>query len=233
MDPMPLRACPDWMVEARGLTKTYRRGAEEIRALDGVDLTLWPGEFICLLGPSGAGKTTLLNQIGCLDVPTAGALSIAGQSICGNGASRLSEAQRDRLRRENIGFIFADFFLLPTLTAWENVHLPLLWSGRRDPVRARELLERVGLGHRLTHRPRELSGGEMQRVAVARALIHRPKLLLADEPTGNVDTTTRDGLLELFQELNAEGLTILLATHDHELAERVDRVVRLEDGRIV
>jgi len=210
----------------------YRRGAEEIHALRDITLELEGGGFYCVLGPSGAGKTTLLNLLGVMDVPTAGTLEVAGGTIMEAGRVRLSEGSRDRLRRENVGFVFTEFFLMPTLTAVENVRMPLLWSGRQDRRYAVELLERVGLGHRLTHLPSELSGGEMQRVAIARALVNRPRLLLADEPTGNVDTKTRDGILELFRELNADGLTIMLATHDRELAGRIDRVIPLQEGRI-
>lgn len=216
-----------------GVGKRYRRGAEEIHALHGVDLHIEAGGFYCVLGPSGAGKTTLLNLLGVMDTPTSGTLTMAGQRITDDGTVRLSEGKRDRLRRENIGFIFTEFFLMPTLTAMENVQMPLLWAEKEDKAYAQALLERVGLGHRLTHRPGEMSGGEMQRVAIARALINRPKLLLADEPTGNVDTKTRDSIFALFRELHADGLTIVLATHDRELAAHIDRVVHLSDGRLV
>jgi putative ABC transport system ATP-binding protein len=218
---------------AAKLGKIYRRGAEEIHALRDITVAFEPGAFYCVLGPSGAGKTTLLNLLGVMDVPTAGSLQVAGATIADGGRVRLSEGGRDKLRRENIGFIFTEFFLMPTLTAIENVQLPLLWAEKEDRAYAVALLERVGLGHRLTHRPTEMSGGEMQRVAIARALINRPRLLLADEPTGNVDTKTRDGIFELFRELNADGLTIVLATHDRELAARIDQVIHLHDGRIV
>jgi putative ABC transport system ATP-binding protein len=221
------------VASARALNKEYRRGAERIQALRDIDLDLDPGGFYCVLGPSGAGKTTLLNLLGVMDVPTSGTLSVVGQTISDAGRVRLSEGSRDRLRRENIGFIFTEFFLLPTLTAIENVQMPLLWADKGDQRYAVELLKRVGLGHRLTHRPAELSGGEMQRVAIARALINRPKLLLADEPTGNVDTKTRDSIFELFRELKADGLAIVLATHDRELAGRIDQLIRLHQGCIV
>ncbi|UCH36833.1 MAG: ABC transporter ATP-binding protein [Armatimonadota bacterium] len=221
------------VAEATALGKVYRRGAEAIHALRDVSVAFEPRGFYCVLGPSGAGKTTLLNLLGLMDVPTAGSLRVASSVVADNGTVRLSEGERDRLRRENIGFIFTEFFLVPTLSALENVQMPLLWSGRTDRAYAVELLERVGLGHRLRHRPAELSGGEMQRVAIARALINRPRLLLADEPTGNVDTQTRDGIFELFRDLNRDGLTIVLATHDCELAARVDEIVDLREGRIV
>lgn len=219
------------VVRAEKLSKHYHRGSEEIQALKGVDISIAPGEFVCLLGPSGAGKTTTLNLFGLMDQPTSGRLEVVGNTV-GEGSSAGSEAERDHLRRDNIGFIFQQFYLMPTLTAIENVEMPQFWSGKIDRARVRELLERVGLGHRMTHRPTELSGGEQQRVAIARALINHPKLLLADEPTGNLDTRTRDDIFSLFQALSREGLSIVLATHDMELAERVDRVIRLEEGRI-
>ena len=220
------------IVDATGITKIYRRGNEDIRALKGVDVSIAPGEFVCLLGHSGAGKTTMLNLFGLMDRATEGKLTIVGQEICGNGNKPLSEDALDKIRRENVGFIFQQFHLMSTLSATENVEMPLIWSGASKPGRGRQLLERVGLGHRMNHKPSELSGGEQQRVAVARALINDPKLLLADEPTGNLDCKTRDSIFELFRELNKEGLAILLATHDAELAERVDRVIHIEEGRI-
>ncbi|MHB0935771.1 MAG: ABC transporter ATP-binding protein [Armatimonadota bacterium] len=222
-----------YVATATRLGKVYRRGAEEIHALQDISVEFRQGQFYCVLGPSGAGKTTLLNLLGGMDVPTTGSLAIAGSTVMKEDRVKLSESERDRLRRENIGFIFTEFFLMPTLTAVENVLMPLLWSGKEDRQYAVELLERVGLGHRLTHRPGEMSGGEMQRVAIARSLINHPKLLLADEPTGNVDTKTRDSIFELFRELNGEGLAIVLATHDRELAGRIDHVINLREGRIV
>ena len=220
------------LVKGTDLKKTYELGSRTVEALRGIDLDLKRGDFALLLGPSGAGKTTTLNLLGCLDQPTGGELTLAGESLSGNGARR-RESDLDRLRREHIGLVFSEFFLLSTLTATENVALPLMWGGGAAPDRVRELLEAVGLGHRLTHRPTELSGGEMQRVAIARALVNDPDLLLADEPTGNLDTRTRDEIFELLGRLNDErGLTVLIATHDHELAERVDRVINLRDGLI-
>jgi ABC-type lipoprotein export system ATPase subunit len=221
----------EYVLKARDLVKTYAVGRRDVHALRGIDIELAPGQFTVLLGPSGAGKTTTLNIAGCLDLPTSGELSVAGHAISGNGA-RPKAGALDALRRQHIGFIFADFNLLPTLTAMENVQVPLIWRDETAPQRARQLLERVGLGHRLTHRPDEMSGGEMQRVAVARALINEPDLLLADEPTANLDTSTRDEIFELLHELNDGGLSVLLATHDHELAERADTVLEIADGVI-
>ena len=217
-------------VQARGLTRVYRRGAEEIRALNGIDLTVGAGEFLGVVGHSGAGKTTLLNLIGLMDRPTEGRLNVLGRDVTRRGV------RLDALRRGNVGFVFQEFYLMPSLSALENVLLPGMW-GRSDAglkARGRELLERVGLKHRMTHRPTELSGGEMQRVAVARSLINSPKLLLADEPTGNLDTKTRDDIFNLLVDLNRDsGLTIVVATHDAGLESRFTRVVRLEDGSVV
>jgi putative ABC transport system ATP-binding protein len=218
---------------AEWLTKCYRRGAEEVRALDGVDLTLEQGEFAAIVGPSGSGKSTLMNLLGCMDHPTAGRLWIAGEEVAGLGDAGLT-----RMRRAHIGFIFQQFHLLPTLTVMENVLLPaslgcrVKGKGCRGRDRARELLARVGLGGRLNHLPSQLSGGEMQRVAVARSLINGPRLLLADEPTGNLDSEASAVVLEIFRDLNAEGLTVLLVTHNPELAARTCRIIRLRDGRI-
>jgi putative ABC transport system ATP-binding protein len=223
---------PSPVVEADGLGKRYRRGADVVAALSDVTLRFEDGGFYGVVGPSGAGKTTLLNLLGAMDLPSSGTLRVAGQDIAAGGRAVISESGRDRLRRRRIGFVFTEFFLIPTLTALENVSLPLLWNGRSDRARAVALLERVGLGSRLSHRPGEMSGGEMQRVAIARSLVNEPRLLLADEPTGNLDTRTRDSIFALFQELNADGLTVVLATHDRELADRIGAVVHLEDGRV-
>jgi putative ABC transport system ATP-binding protein len=231
--PPSLRLCGELLeipaARAEGLTKCYRRGVEEVRALDGVELTLEAGEFVAVVGPSGSGKSTLMNLLGCMDRPTAGRLWIAGEEVAGLGDAGLT-----RMRRAHIGFIFQQFHLLPTLTVLENVLLPASFGGRKvdGSARARVLLERVGLGRRLHHRPSQLSGGEMQRVAVARALINSPKLLLADEPTGNLDTEASAVVLDLFRALHAEGLTVVLVTHNPELAARAGRVIRLRDGRI-
>jgi len=215
-------------VEAKGLVRTYRRGAEKIQALKGIGLDIQCGEFVGVVGHSGAGKTTLLNLIGLMDRATDGSLSVLGHDTARRGVGL------DALRRKNIGFVFQEFYLMPTLTALENVLLPSMWGGGSLKVRARELLERVGLGQRMTHKPSELSGGEMQRVAVARALVNSPRLLLADEPTGNLDTVTRDGIFNLLLGLNRDsGLTVVVATHDLSLESRFARVIRLEDGAIV
>ena len=215
-------------VRARGLVRAYRRGVEKIQALKGIDLDIQRGEFVGVVGHSGAGKTTLLNLIGLMDRATEGSLSVLGHDTARRGVGF------DALRRKNIGFVFQEFYLMPTLTALENVLLPSMWGGGGSlKVRARELLDRVGLKQRMTHKPSELSGGEMQRVAVARALVNSPRLLLADEPTGNLDTATRDGVFNLLLALNRDsGLTVIVATHDLSLESRFTRVIRLEDGAI-
>ena len=216
-------------VEAHGLVRNYRRGTETICALKGVDLSIETGSFTGIMGRSGAGKTTLLNLIGLMDRPTGGTLLVMGHHATEAGA------HLDAIRRHNVGFVFQEFYLIPTLTATENVMLPGLWARRQPGAarRAKDLLERVGLGRRMTHRPGELSGGEMQRVAVARALFNSPRLLLADEPTGNLDTTTRDSIFDLLREFNQrEGLTVLFATHDLSLKSKFARLVELEEGNV-
>jgi len=216
------------VIEAIRLSKSYRRGREEVRALDGVSFQIDVGEFVAITGPSGAGKTTLLNILGCMDAPTSGTLKISGKEVQG-----LSERERTRLRREQLGFVFQHFGLIPTLTVAENVALPALFARRNGAARIDELLERVGLAQRRTHRPHELSGGEMQRVAIARALVNEPKLILADEPTGNLDSATGQTIIELFQKLNADGLTIVVITHNETMASAARRRIAMRDGGIV
>ena len=216
------------VLECKALRRDYRRGAETIKALDGVDLTLEAGELVALVGPSGSGKTTLMNLVGLLDRPSGGELLLAGRRVDG-----LTRRQRVRERRRGIGFVFQNFYLLPELRAWENVGLPMLFdrrSGRSE--RARELLERVGLGERMNHLPSELSGGEKQRVAIARALANEPPLILADEPTGKLDTANGDRIAALLKDLATSGVTVLMATHDMDLAATADRIIALKDGKI-
>ncbi len=219
------------IVRTVGLTRRYKMGDTFVEALRGVDLTIARGEFVALVGPSGSGKSTVLNLIGGLDRPTSGQVWINDIEL-----SASDERTLTRHRRQNVGFVFQSFNLLPRLTAEENVALPLMFSGvpeKERRARARTLLEQVGLGHRLTHRPTQLSGGEQQRVAIARALVSQPALLLADEPTGNLDTATGAEIMTLLKELNQErGLTLLVVTHDSEVAAFADRVIRLRDGRI-
>ena len=218
------------IIEAHGLKRYYYRGSETVKALDGVDLSIRTGEIVSILGPSGSGKTTLINLLSCLDAPTAGTLMVAGQSVAG-----LSEDELVEVRRGVLGFVFQQFSLLPTLTVSENVELPLMFLGRRtDPRRTAEVLKMVGLSDRTTHLPRELSGGQMQRVAIARALIVDPKILVADEPTGNLDKATGESIIALFKHLAADkGLAILITTHNAVFGYEADRAITLEDGRIV
>jgi len=219
------------ILEARGLTKVYRRGASEVRAVDGIDLDVAAGELMAIMGRSGSGKTTLLDLLGCLLRPTDGSLAIDGRSVIG-----ASDRELATIRRERIGFVFQEFNLIPTLTAVENVMLPLRYGPRRRDARARatELLALVGLAERAGHRPTELSGGEQQRVAIARALVNDPAVILADEPTGELDSATSERLMMMLRDLNADrGVTIIIVTHDAGVAGATDRVVRLSDGRVV
>ncbi|MBM4268520.1 MAG: ABC transporter ATP-binding protein [Deltaproteobacteria bacterium] len=218
--------------EADSATDGSPRAAEEIsvHALRGVDLTIGPGEYVAIMGPSGCGKSTLLNILGCLDRPTSGSYELAGRDV-----ARLSADERAVVRNRTLGFVFQDFHLLPRTTALENVELPLVYrpdatSGQRE--RARAALARVGLAGREWSTPRELSGGQQQRVAIARALVGEPSLLLADEPTGNLDSDTGREILALLDDLHARGLTIVLVTHDADVAARAERVIRMRDGRI-
>jgi len=211
------------------VTKIYGTGETQVTALDGVSLEVASGEVVSVVGHSGSGKTTLLNMMGALDRPTSGRIFLEEEEI-----SRIPEHQLYRVRREKIGFIFQSFHLISTLNALENVLAPTLPLGeRRFEERARELLESVGLGARLPHRPSQLSGGEMQRVAIARALIHEPKLILADEPTGNLDSKTGEEIINLLLRLNKEkGVTLVIVTHEPEIAKKADRTVSIRDGRI-
>jgi len=220
------------VVETRDLVKVYRLGRTEIRALDGVRLIVERGEFISIVGRSGCGKTTLLNLIGGLDKPSQGSVIIEGVDI-----TRLNSSHLPRLRREKLGFVFQEFNLIPTLTALENVELPLKYAGvprGERHRRAREMLALVGLSDRVRHRPSELSGGEQQRVALARALVNHPAVVLADEPTGELDSHTALQLIDLMRDLNQRlGQTFIIVSHDPAVSERTDRIVRLHDGRIV
>ncbi|MBL9000995.1 MAG: ABC transporter ATP-binding protein [Phycisphaerae bacterium] len=218
------------VAELRGIRKTYFKpdGSVMVEALRGVDLTFMPGEYVAIMGSSGSGKSTLMNVLGCLDRPTDGVFLLGGRDVVG-----MSDEELSRFRGRTIGFIFQSFNLIPELTIVENVATPLFYQGtpRHERLeRATESLRLVGLGDRLDHRPRELSGGQQQRVAIARALVTRPLVLMADEPTGNLDSATGKAILEVFDDLNRQGMTILMVTHDNSVAERCKRIVRLRDG---
>jgi putative ABC transport system ATP-binding protein len=217
------------IIEAVGLTKTYRQGRDMIHALNDVNFSVDEGEFASIVGPSGSGKTALLNILGCLDSADKGSLRIAGVRADG-----LKESKLVKLRRENIGFVFQQFYLIPTLTARENIELPLLFSRKeKEEGRMDEVLEMVGLKGRDEHLPGQLSGGEMQRVAIGRALINNPSIIMADEPTGNLDSETSKKIYSLFKKLNGQGLTLIVVTHNLELAKQAHRTYTLKDGRIV
>jgi putative ABC transport system ATP-binding protein len=219
----------DTVVSVQGAGRTYYLG-EPVHALTDVSLTLPDGSFTAVMGPSGSGKSTLMNLLGCLDTPDEGTIEIDGRSV-----TDLSGSERASLRGSELGFVFQQFNLMPRLTAAENVTLPMVFTDAIDQSRrerAKELLERVGLGDRLDHTPPELSGGQRQRVAIARALANEPSLVLADEPTGNLDTDTGGQIMELFERLNREGRTILMVTHERHIAEHADRIVHLIDGEL-
>jgi len=214
------------LVKGEAIKKTYHRNAEDVEALKGVDFEIASGDFVAVMGPSGSGKTTFLDVVGCLDNLTSGKLEISGQDV-----SKLKDKGLTKLRRKTISFIFQRSFLIPTLTALENVKLPLIFARLNEKQKkAEELLDRVGLDHRMHHLPRELSGGEMQRVAIARALVTDPEILLADEPTGNLDTKNGQQIFDLFKKFNESGLTIIVATHDEGFGRQAKRILYLHDG---
>ena len=218
------------VIAAEGLERRYRMGTETVHALCGVDLRIERGEYVAIMGASGSGKSTLMNILGCLDTPDAGHYELNGQAV-----DRLSDAQLAKLRNKEIGFVFQTFNLLPRATALGNVEAPLVYAGvprRERRERAQRALERVGLGERVHHRPSEMSGGQRQRVAIARAPVNEPAILLADEPTGNLDSATGAAILALFDELHAAGHTVILVTHEADVAVHAERVISIMDGRI-
>jgi len=216
------------LVETRELTKIYRAGSVDVPALRAVSLTIEQGEFVAVMGRSGSGKTTLLNLLGCMDRPTSGRYLLAGEDV-----GKMSDSQRSAVRLRRIGFVFQTYNLLPGMSALDNVLLPTVYSGLPNALQAaRQALARVDLEGRERHRPSQLSGGQQQRVAVARALVNNPSLLLADEPTGNLDSRTGQAVLALFQDLNRDGITVILVTHDEQVAQHSRRIVQTRDGRV-
>ncbi|SER05454.1 putative ABC transport system ATP-binding protein [Neolewinella agarilytica] len=216
------------VIQIKDLTKTYIMGQTQVRALAGIDLNIDTNEYVALMGPSGSGKSTLMNLLGCLDTPTDGHYELDGKDV-----SKMEDNELAQIRNEKIGFVFQTFNLLPRQTTLENVALPLVYAGVSRSVRearAREVLESVGLGDRTDHRPNELSGGQRQRVAIARALVNNPAIILADEPTGNLDTKTSIEIMEIFEEIHNNGNTVILVTHEPDIAEHAHRIVRLRDG---
>jgi putative ABC transport system ATP-binding protein len=220
----------DWVIVTRGITRDYDMGGEVVHALRGIALAVRRNEYVAIMGPSGSGKSTLMNLIGCLDTPTSGEYWLNGVLV-----SRMADDELARVRNREIGFVFQTFNLLPRASALHNVELPLVYAGvgaAERRARAREALERVQLADRMDHRPNELSGGQRQRVAIARALVNRPAILLADEPTGNLDSTTSEEIMRIFQELAEGGQTVIMVTHEPDIAQHARRVVVLRDGRI-
>jgi ABC-type lipoprotein export system ATPase subunit len=217
------------MIVTRDLTKSYQRGSEAVHALRGISLTVDAGEFVSLVGPSGSGKTALLTILGCLESPTSGSFSLDGIPLSG-----LGDRERVGVRRNLIGFVFQQFFLIPTLTVRENIELPLMFAKKPvDDEKTRSILAMVGLESRGDHLPHQISGGEMQRAAIGRALIHDPRIILADEPTGNLDSENAERVYHIFRELADQKITLLVVTHNHELAGRADRIIRIKDGLII
>lgn len=219
------------VIRLENVRKYYRVGDATVKALDEVDLTVWRGDYVAIMGPSGSGKSTMMNILGCLDTPTEGSYFLDGADVSGMDDDSLSA-----VRNRRIGFVFQSFNLLPRYSALENVALPLLYAGvpkAEREMRAAEELRRVGLAERMAHKPAELSGGQRQRVAIARALAVRPSIILADEPTGNLDTNTSVEIMDLFDEIHSAGNTVIIVTHEEDIAQHAQRIVRLRDGRII
>ncbi|MBI1331762.1 MAG: ATP-binding cassette domain-containing protein [Armatimonadetes bacterium] len=220
---------PKPVVQVHGLSKRYAMGDQVVHALRNVDLTINEGEFVAIMGPSGSGKSTFMNLIGCLDRPTGGEIELDGKPV-----ARMNDNQLAEIRNQYIGFVFQNFNLLPRTSAQKNVELPLMYAGVKDRgARAKEALERVGLGQRLDHKPSELSGGQQQRVAIARAIVTNPVMILGDEPTGNLDSRTSEEIMAVFQDLNAQGKTVIIVTHEEDVAHHCNRIIRFRDGRVL
>jgi len=218
------------IISLQAITKHYRMGQIIIKALNGIDINIQSNEYVALMGPSGSGKSTLMNMLGCLDTPTSGNYILNNQAV-----AQLTQDQLAEIRNREIGFVFQTFNLLPRLSALENVALPLIYSGmgkRKRNDRSKEMLSAVGLGDRTDHKPNEMSGGQRQRVAIARALVNRPSIILADEPTGNLDSKTSDEIIKIFADIHAQGNTVIMVTHEEEVAQHAHRIIRLKDGLV-
>ena len=219
------------LIRVKDLCKIYNPGENEVRALDHINLEIDKGEFVAIIGQSGSGKSTFMNMLGCLDVPTSGSYFLNGKDV-----SHMSDDELSDIRNMEIGFIFQGFNLIPNLTAQENVELPLIYRGvgkKEREALARESLEMVGLAHRMDHKPSEMSGGQQQRVAIARAIAAQPPVILADEPTGNLDSASSKEILQILKSMHEQGQTVILITHDNEIAQQADRVIRINDGKVV
>ena len=228
--PTATSAAPGPLIQISGLKKRYVMGSEEVWALDGIDLTIEEGEYVAIMGPSGSGKSTFMNMLGCLDTPTSGTYLLNGSDV-----STYSDDELAEIRNREIGFIFQTFNLLPRVDCLRNVELPLIYGGMKQTERrerAAEVLRKVGLGDRMDHNPNELSGGQRQRVATARALVNTPSIILADEPTGNLDTDTGNDIMRLFEQLHRQGNTMLVVTHEEDIAQHARRILRLRDGKL-
>ena len=217
------------VVQVRGLSKRYVMGDQTVHALRSVDLTINEGEFVAIMGPSGSGKSTFMNLIGCLDRPSEGEIELDGKPV-----ARMNDNQLAEIRNKYIGFVFQNFNLLPRTSALKNVELPLMYAGVKDrSAQAKAALEKVGLGQRIDHKPSELSGGQQQRVAIARALVTNPVMILGDEPTGNLDSRTSEEIMAVFQDLNSHGKTVIIVTHEEDVAHHCKRIIRFRDGRVL
>lgn len=216
------------VIRARGLSKTYMMGDQTVHALRNVDLDIFEGDFVAIMGPSGSGKSTFMNLVGCLDRPTEGEIELDAQPV-----ARMSDNQLAVIRNRYIGFVFQNFNLLPRTSALKNVELPLMYAGIKDRSEpAKQALEKVGLGQRMDHKPSELSGGQQQRVAIARAIVNNPVIILGDEPTGNLDSITSEEIMAVFQDLNRQGKTVIVVTHEEDVAHHCKRIIRFRDGRV-
>ena len=220
----------EFVIDLKNIIRNFQLGSQTVHVLKGIDLTIKKGEYVALMGPSGSGKSTLMNLLGCLDTPTSGSYMIANRDV-----SKMNDNQLADVRNKEIGFVFQTFNLIPRQTALQNVALPLVYAGEKKEKRisrAKKVLDEVGLSDRITHKPNQLSGGQRQRVAIARALVNSPSIILADEPTGNLDSSTSNEIMKLFEEIHKNGNTLIIVTHEEDIAQHANRIIRLKDGEI-